>query len=438
MAKKNGNGALGLFELIAMGVGGMIGGGIFSVLGLAVSISGRAAPIAFALGSLIALAAGYSYVRLALAYRNDGASFTYLEHAFPRLPNIAGIVGWTIVAGYMGTLALYAFTFGAYGADLLGRPGSVVLRMALSAAVLGFFVLVNLRGARVAGKAEDLVVYAKILLLAVFATAGFTTVRTENLTPVFESGIASVFVAGALIFVAYEGFELITNAVCETRDATRNIPRGIYGSIVITSVIYVVLAVVGIGNLTLAQLISAEEYALAAAARPVLGQAGVVLVGLAALLATSSAINATSFGAARMMAEMASEERLPRAFSFRSALDVPWVAVIVLGLLAGGFALTGGLEVIAAFSSLTFLLVSMAISLACFRLRVETASHGGLVLLGLVLMAITAVLLVAHLWQTSRGTLAWIGAIYAVVVAAELLFSMRRVTRRKSSRGGAD
>jgi len=420
---------LGLFELIAMGVGGMIGGGIFSVLGLAVDISGHAAPLAFGIGSLIALAAGYSYVRLALTYRSDGASFTYLERAFPGQPNVAGIAGWTVVVGYIGTLALYAFTFGAYGADLLGRPQSGGLRMALSAAVLGFFLLINLSGTRASGRAEDLVVYTKILLLGVFAVAGFASIRPDYLTPVVDRGVTSVFMAGALIFVAYEGFQLITNAVLETRDAGRNIPRGIYGSIVITSLIYIALAVVGIGNLTLSELVAAEEYALAAAARPVLGEAGTVLVGLAALLATSSAINATSFGAARMMAEMAGHARLPTAFSFRNKMDVPWLAVVALNTLAMAFTLAGGLEVIAAFSSLTFLLVSIGVSVANFRLRAETKSRIGLVALGLGLMATTVVLLIVHLWQSSRATLVWIIAIYGVVLVAELAFSRRRLGR---------
>ncbi len=88
-----GDGKLGLKELVAMGVGGMVGGGIFSVLGLSVAMAGHAAPIAFALGGLVALLTGMSYARLGLAFRSDGGSFTYLEHAF-RHPNIAGLGGW--------------------------------------------------------------------------------------------------------------------------------------------------------------------------------------------------------------------------------------------------------------------------------------------------------------------------------------------------------
>lgn len=431
---KGNSGELGLFELIAMGVGGMIGGGIFSVLGLAVGISGHAAPFAFAIGSLIALAAGYSYVRLALAFQSDGASFTYLESAFPSQPNVAGIAGWTVVVGYIGTLALYAFTFGAYGADLLGEPKSAVLRMALSTSVLLFFMLVNLRGTRAAGISEDLVVYIKILMLGVFAVAGFTTIRADHLTPVIDKGVPSIFIAGALIFVAYEGFQLITNAVCETRNAPRNIPRGIYGSIAITSLIYISLAFVGVGNLTLGELMAAEEYALAAAARPVLGHAGVVLVGLAALLATSSAINATAFGAARMMAEMALLRRMPKAFSFRSRRGAPWVAIVVLTGLSLLFTLVGGLEIIAEFSSLTFLLVSIGVSVANFRLRARTRSKASLILLGLVLMGATVFLLLLHLWQTEGERLLWIAAIYGTVAGIELLFSKRRLRLASDSR----
>jgi len=418
---------LGLRELIAMGVGGMIGGGIFSVLGIAVDISGHAAPLAFGLGSLIALAGGYSYVKLALAYHSDGASFTYLERAFSHHPNIAGIAGWTVIVGYVGTLALYAFTFGAYGANLLGNSNSELARMFLSAAVLLFFMLVNLWGVKSSGEAEDIIVYTKIIILALFGIIGLTTVKADHLFPVLSNGTSSVFMAGALIFVAYEGFQLITNAVCETSLPEKNVPRGIYGSIVITSVIYITLATVGVGNLTPAELSAAKEYALAVAAEPVLGNTGRVLVGLAALLATSSAINGTTFGASRMMAEMATDKEMPGAFSFRNKTQVPWVAVVVLTGLALLFTLAGGLETIAAFSSMTFLLVSIGVSFANLKLRKKTTSKAPLVLLGLALMGATVCTLVIYLWHTQRETLLWIGAFYAIVLIVELLFSERRI-----------
>lgn len=421
----------GLKELIAIGVGGMIGGGIFSVLGLAVDISGHAAPLAFAVGSIIALAAGYSYIKLALTFRNDGASFTYLERAFPNQPNVAGIAGWTVIVGYIGTLALYAFTFGAYGADLFGQAGSGVVRMFLSLSVLLFFMLVNLYGVKASGETEDIIVYTKIILLAIFAGIGLFFVKGEFILPLINKGTSSIFLGGALIFVAYEGFQLITNAVCETENPQKNIARGIYGSIIITSVIYIVISIVAVGNLSQEAFYAAKEYALAAAAEPVLGNAGRVLIGVAALLATSSAINGTVFGASRMMAEMSTEEKMPNAFSFRNRTKVPWVAIVILTALASMFTLINGLEMIASFSSMTFLLVSVGVSIANLRLRERTKSNLVLILIGLILMLTTIVLLVVYLWSNSRNTLLWILFFYLTVMIVEFLFSKRNIFKKK-------
>jgi amino acid transporter len=420
---------LGLPELIAMGVGGMIGGGIFSVLGLAVGIAGHAAPLAFLLGAFIALAAGYSYVKLALTFRDDGASYTYLARAFPAAPFLSTLGGWTVIVGYVGTLALYAFTFGAYGADLLGQGKAPLFRMMLSALVLLFFLATNLRSAKDSGGIEDLIVYSKIALLGFFALAGAFTVKPVNLVPIFDHGLTSVFMAGALVFVAFEGFQLITNTLSEMRDPDHNVPRGIYISIAVTSLIYIILALIGVGNLGEAQLIEAKEYALAAAARPVLGETGVVLVGIAALLATSSAINATVFGASRMMAQMALESRMPRPFAHHNRKGAPNYAVFALIGFAGLFTLAGKLEVIAAFSSMTFLLVSMGVSAANLKLHHQSNSKPSLVLLGLTLMGTTVVLLLVHLWDTDRQTLAIIAGIYGVVGSAAALYGFWRRRR---------
>ncbi len=413
---------LGLPELIAMGVGGMIGGGIFSVLGLAVGIAGHAAPLAFGIGALIALAMGYSYVKLALTFRDDGASYTYLARAFPKTPFIATLGGWTVIIGYVGTLSLYAFTFGAYGADLLGHGSDAIVRMALSAFVLLAFLVINLRGTGDAGLAEDFIVYTKIALLAFFALVGSFTIKPHDLFPFFDRGVTSVFMAGALVFVAFEGFQLITNQISEMRDPDHNVPRSIYASILITSAIYIVLAIVGVGNLGVDKLIAAKEYALAEAARPVLGEYGVVLVGVAALMATSSAINATVFGASRMMAQMALEKRMPSWFAHRNNRQVPNMGVYALTLFAGAFTLAGGLTVIAAFSSMTFLLVSIGVSAANMKLHKRSRSSPVLIALGLMLMGITVMLLVVHLWLHSRMDLYIIGAIYAVVASAAAIY----------------
>ncbi len=413
---------LGLRELIAIGIGGMIGGGIFSVLGIAVGFAGNAAPLSFLLDMLIALAAGYHYVRLALTFRDDGASYTYLSRAWPEHPWIAGMEGWTVITGYIGTLALYAYTFGAYAADLLGSSGNVTVRIWLSLSVLIFFALVNLEGIRSAGVAEDLLVYTKIAILSLFAIIGLAQVQPANFFPLINGHSGGLFLGSAIIFVAYEGFQLLTNAVTETENPERNLPRGIYGSILITGMIYVLLAVVAVGTMHLTQILQAREYALAEVAKPLLGNAGRVLIGMAALLATSSAINSTLFGASHMMAEMGAQRMMPASFNLRDRKGVPWLSVLTLAVLAGGFTLFGSLSVIAEFSSMTFLLVSMGVSLANLKLRHRTGATLWISLSGMLLMGITVLTIGIYLMVHHPGELAVIVGLYLAIGALALLY----------------
>lgn len=412
---------LGLKELIAIGVGGMIGGGIFSVLGVAVGFAGHGAPLSFLIDLLIALAAGYHYVKLALTFRDDGASYTYLRRAFPDKPCIAGIEGWTVIIGYIGTLALYAFTFGAYGADILGCPNSGALRVFLSVSVLLFFFLVNLKGVRISGITEDLIVYSKIAILFLFAVIGLSR-GLHGFSPLFNKGVHSVFLGAAVIFVAYAGFQLITNAVVETEDPDKNIPRGIYGSILITGAIYFLLSVVAVGTLSYEEIVKSKEYALAAVAEPILGIWGRFLIGFAALLATSSAINSTLFGASRMAAEMAEEGMMPKFMAVRNKNGVPAVSLLVLTLFALAFTSLSTLSVIAEFSSITFLLVSIGVSVANLKLRELTKANLRLGLYGLVLMVITSLTFFVYLAFVNREELLSILFIYLVTGVLSYLY----------------
>ncbi len=416
-----------------MGVGGMIGGGIFSVLGLSVGFAGNMAPLSFLIDMLIALFAGYHYVKLALTFRDDGASYTYLRRAFPEKPYIAGIEGWTVIVGYIGTLALYSFTFGAYGADLIGFPGSQAVRVLLSAGVLLFFLFVNLKGVKSSGLTEDLIVYSKIAILLLFGLIGLSQVDTEKLIPSFDRGIHSVFLGAAVIFVAYEGFQLITNAVLETEDPDKNIPAGIYGSIVITGIIYLLLAVVAVGTLTFEELMSAKEYALAVVAEPILGKWGRILIGVGALLATSSAINSTLFGASRMMAEMAKEGMMPKPFMKRDRKGIPYVSLWSLSLFSLAFTLFGTLSIIAEFSSLTFLLVSIGVSLANLKLINTTGANKNIALTGLFLMSITTLTIVIYLTATNPEEIASILILYLTVGISAFLYIRRNLTGEKTN-----
>ncbi len=421
---------LGLKELIAMGVGGMVGGGIFSVLGLSVSVAGHAAPIAFAFGGIVAFITGLSYVKLGLHFHSDGGSFTYLEHSFKNR-NIAGIGGWLLIVGYIGTMALYSYTFGAYGNVMLGS-GKIWLHNILASAIMLVFLGINLYGVKAAGSTEDLIVLIKVVILSFFAIAGLFYINSDHLLPVFNHGEINVLMGATLIFVAYEGFELIPNSVNEMNNPKKYLKRGILYSIIITILLYILVSFVAVGNLTQGQINKYKEYALAIAARPFLGQAGFMLIGLGALLSTASAINATLFGTARLSMVMAQDKDLPKLFSFKERTkDIPWISLIIITAVTIVFVNTSNLSIISSFASSTFLLIFMAINLSAFILRKTIGIKAIIPVTGFILTTASWITLIIYLAKTNFTSFIYIGIFYIVIIIVELLFCERKVIKVK-------
>ncbi|RLB71003.1 MAG: amino acid transporter [Deltaproteobacteria bacterium] len=419
---------LGLKELVAMGVGGMVGGGIFSVLGLSVDLAGHAAFIAFALGGIVAMLTGWSYAQLGLSFRSDGGSFTYLEHTFLH-PNIAALGGWLLLTGYIGTLALYSYTFGVYGAVMLGDAGhGSPMQHLLESGIMLVFLAINLYGVKAAGRIEDIIVIVKVIILSLFAVVGLFYVKPDHLLPVFNQGGVGVLMGAALIFVAYEGFELIPNAVNEMKDPEHNLPRAIMLSILITISIYILVSLVAVGNLLPAEIIKYKEYALAVAAKPFLGHAGFLIIGIGALLSTASAINATLFGTARLGKVMAQEKALPQAFSLRERTrDIPWVSLCLISGVTLVFVNLGDLAVISSFASSTFLLIFASVNYSALRLRKRIGIAPLIPVVGLLLCLVSWSALCLYLWRHSYHSLLWIGVGYLGIALLELVFSQRRL-----------
>lgn len=418
---------LSLNEVIAMGVGGMVGGGIFSVLGLAIAQAGHAAPLAFALSGIVALLTGLSYARLGVAFRSDGGSFTYLEHAFKH-PNISGLGGWLLLVGYVGTMALYSYTFGVYGTAMLGdATHNITVHHVLESLILLVFLGINLSGVKASGKSELIIVIIKVAILLLFGVIGIFYAKPDHLLPVFNQGYNGVIMGAALIFVAYEGFELIPNAANEMVDPEHNLHRGIMWSIAIALAIYLLVSLVAVGNLLPEQIIRYKEYALAVAARPFLGQAGFLLIGLAALFSTASAINATMFGTARLGMVMAHEHALPQAFGFRRQTNaIPWVSLLIITGATIIFVNLADLTIISSFASSTFLLIFAAINLSALRLRRRITAKITVALAGLICSLASWLALIVYLWQTNRASINWLGGFYLTIILAEILFSKRR------------
>jgi amino acid transporter len=301
-----------VLDAVAIGIGGMVGGGIFAVLGLSVELARGAAPIAFVVAGGVALLTARSYAQLSVDMPSRGGTSTYLNEVFGTGVLVGGL-NVLLWISYVVMLSLYASAFASYVVAMLpGEPGSLAEHLVLS----GVIVLIagfNVAGAAIVGRAERWIVLLKLLILAVFVATGLAGIEASRIAPSEWAGPLGIAGGAMVIFVAYEGFELIANSAEDVRDPDRTLPRALYLSVGLVIVLYVAVALVTVGNLSLEQIQGASDYALAEAARPALGSAGFVMIGVAAALSTTSALNATMYGTARLSWSIARSGELPEA-----------------------------------------------------------------------------------------------------------------------------
>lgn len=370
------NKPLGILELIAIALGGMIGGGIFSVLGVSVSLIGIYTPIAFLLGGGLALLAAYSYVKLAVYYQDEGATYSFYKKTFPKSMFAASLVGWWVTFGYISTLALYGYTFASYAISGFEFADSEYARKIVAGLIILLFTLINVWSVKGMGKIEDIMVYTKIVILIIIS---FVFMNNSNTTiPVLieqnqDFNLLSIAIVASLTFVAFEGFQLVIHAMNEMEKPRVSIPRAIYSAILITIMIYVVISIGALLAIPFENIIQNKEYALAAGAGEFLGHFGSELVIGGALLATSSAISGTIFGASRLMSVIATDGYFPKYLTKRKN-NIPVYSIITMAFFAFCLILLGNLKVILEFGSVTFLLVSLLMALANLKMYKFTKS----------------------------------------------------------------
>jgi uncharacterized membrane protein YeaQ/YmgE (transglycosylase-associated protein family) len=291
-ATENGPDQIGLLAAVSIGIGGMVGAGIFSILGVVAQAAGNAMWLSFAIGGAVALLSTYSYARLGAAFPSAGGAVHFLVRSLGD-GVLAGGINLFMWAGYIISLALYATAFGSYGATFVTTDPSPVLRDALAVGSVLALTIVNAFGARAMGRGETFIVAVKVAILILFAVAGLFFVKADNLSPALWPPVQSVLFGAGVLFIGYEGFGLVTNAAAAMRDPRTMLPRALYVSVLVVIVIYLAVAVTVSGNLTNDEIARAADYALAEAAKPFLGEFGFHLIAIAALFSTASAINAT-------------------------------------------------------------------------------------------------------------------------------------------------
>jgi len=423
---------LGLSELIAIALGGMIGGGIFTILGVSVGLIGNLTPIAIIMGGLIALLAAYSYVKLALYFKDEGASYSFFKKTYPTSMFSASIIGWLITFGYISTLALYAYTFSSYALSSSAFAENSLIRKIVAITIIAVFAFINSWSVKGMGKLEDIMVYTKLVLLGIVSfvliksgNSNFSKFTEDIFHDAEKSNLLNLLIVASLTFVAYEGFQLVINTQNVAKNPNKNIPRAIYIAIGIVILIYVVISLGALFAIPTQNIIRDKEFALASGAGKVLGRIGSSIVILSAVLATSSAINGTLFGASRQLSIIANDGYFPKLFSLRQH-NIPKNAIWLMGIIASLLIIIGELELILEFGSITFLLVSLLMAIANFKLRKSTNSSIILTALAIAGLAMGTILIFYYEFTTQWEQMILILSIYLVLILAAMFYAKNK------------
>ncbi|MHA2098867.1 MAG: amino acid permease [Candidatus Kariarchaeaceae archaeon] len=381
---------LGLKEGISIAVGAMIGGGIFSVLGRLAGIAGPSAILSFFLGGVIAFLTANSYYRLVSKYPSAGGEFVILRRGFDKRPIIGNSTGAMLWLGYSVTIALYAFTFGLYTSEALYKATElhffdihnsdpVTGRKVLAFLSIFVFMLINLRGVKETGTIQNVIVAFKLGVLFFIGILGFIYLKGDRYTPFTKSddplelasedlfgGFSGIVIGAAVIFVSYEGFQVIANTVEEMKNPARDVKIGMYISVITVTLTYMIVTFATFSlvedpdNISEAALIQAVEF---------VGPWAVLLVTLGAAASTTSAINATLLGSSRLAYVMSDWGAFPKKLAVISKKSkVPYLAIITTSAISWFFTFFGNAEEIAEVGSIIFLGIFLSMNLAVIQI----------------------------------------------------------------------
>ncbi|NOR90794.1 MAG: amino acid permease [Anaerolineales bacterium] len=383
---------LSLFTVTMIGIGGMIGAGIFVLTGIAAGIAGPALILAFLLNGLVTSLTAMSYAELGSALPGAGGGYQWIKEALGgTLGFISGWMSWfaQAVAG-----SLYALAFGRFAAELIHVAGISTFGLTINQISLLFmtliiitFTIINYIGSSETARVGNTLTVIKIVILGLLVIFGALAMSRMDgwqdrfTTGFLPNGLVGVFIAMGFTFIAFEGYEIIAQSGEEVLDPIRNIPKAIFISISVAVVVYILVGIVAIGAITPPGDLAAYEYlgekgeiAIIEVAQQVFpwGIGGLILL-LSGLASTTSALNATTYASSRVSFAMGRDHNLPEFFArIHPKRHTPYLAVVATGALMTLMAWTLPIEDVAASASIMFLLLFMLVNFAVLFLRLQS------------------------------------------------------------------
>jgi len=391
---------IGFWSAVSLGIGAMVGAGIFALLGEASSISGSAVYISFILGGIIALFSGYSLGKLGAKFPSSGGIIEYLSQAYGT-GTFVGTMGIMLFFAAVVSLSLIAKAFGNYAVTFMPANLQTALwHQLFSVGIVIMFIVINLRGAKDVAFWETLTVAIKFIVLSGLSITGICYLNPDLLSPDYYPPTNDILFSLAITFFAYEGFRVITNAAEDMPDPAKTLPRAMMTAILLVMVLYVSISFAVFGNMPVDKIIAAKDFALAQAALPIFGESGFTVVAITALIATASAINANLYAVTNITYQLAKDGELPSAFGkpiahSREGLIISGVLVIVLTL-------SLDLSEIAAIGSISILFIHAVTHLGHLKLASQTGASKLLLVIAAFLSLVA--MLLAFVYVSSQSS----------------------------------
>ena len=408
-----------------LGIGAMVGAGIFALLGQAGAVAGSAVWVSFLLAGTVASLLGYTVVKLGVRFPSSGGLIAYLVEGFGN-GRLVGIASWL---GYFAAIvivcSMVAVAFGSYATSLfIGDDAASGWDNVFASAVVLGMLAINVVGSRVVDKAQSAIVVVLLAVFAVFIAVTIVDIDFDLLAfsgyPDWSDIIASV----ALTFFAYLGFSVITFSVGDLQDPARELPQAMYAALGVTSLLYVLISLGVFGTLTVDEVTGFGETAIAEAARPALGETGFVMMAIAALLATASSVNATLYASAGLTGMLASVGQFPPFFGRKSPLG-SHAGLLITSTIVLAVTNVVDLSAIASVGSACSLVIFLLVGVAGYRRRADTGSNGVIVLAAIAVTAVVLVFFAIDTLQNEPETFAAIVVIALLAVVLDLVWKRR-------------
>ena len=416
--------SFGLWSAVFLGIGSMVGAGIFVLLGEAGAIAGNLVWVSFIIGGIIALLSGYSLAKLSSSYPSRGGTVEYLVQCYGE-GVFSGSISVLFYLSAMVAVAMVAKTFGTYLAVLIGfdiSPWGNIFAIG----ILLLFMFINLAGSLIIAKSENIIVLIKLSIILIFTVIVFFNIQPQLLVVDKSIPILNVFSSIALTFFAYEGFRVITNTAEDLEDPQKNMIKAMVISISLVMLLYIAVTFAVFGNLSLLEIIKAQDYALAQAAKPSFGEVGFTIMAIAALISTSSSINANLYAITNFTYQMAINGELPKAYK-RNIWHSSEGLVISIAILIV-FILFFKLSEIAAVGSISILFIHLLVHIGHLLKIKKTGASKILVCFAIITIGIAIILALNYTSKHIPNVGYFIAGGFALSFILEI--SLRLLTKR--------